>query len=225
MVPVVGGFRRLALGRLPREAVRQACRHETSLSLLQAPSTDVSSLAGCMSALESLQCNGYTCTGSTRGAGLDGQALGVVGDIQEECQRRARGDHIPVCTVYPGMCTPRHLCYTRRYAVPMHACVHARCCTHAALPRANGHHEPDNVGGMLRKGDCERRRQGHQGRRVLADGYEELQVWPCAPQNAQEEAARCGRDRGGGRRGRRVCDKAEGVAVELMRAPVEVLAV
>ena len=78
---------------------------------------------------------------------------------------------------------------------------------------------------MLRKGNCQRRRQGHEGGGILADGYEELKVWPCAPQDAQEEAARCGRDRGGGRRGRRVCDKAEGVAVELVRALIEVLAV
>merc|ERR1719261_2194277 len=78
---------------------------------------------------------------------------------------------------------------------------------------------------MLRKGNCQRRRQGHEGSGILADGYEELKVWPCAPQDAREEAARCRRDRGGGRRGRRVCDKAEGVAVELVRALIEVLAV
>ena len=55
LVPVVGGLRCLALGRLPREAVRQPCRHQTPLSLLQAPSTAVSSFAGYMSALESSQ--------------------------------------------------------------------------------------------------------------------------------------------------------------------------
>ena len=36
------------------------------------------------------------CTRSTRGAGVDSQALGVVGDIQDDRQRRARGDYIPV---------------------------------------------------------------------------------------------------------------------------------